>query len=462
MSAGALVPAGDLGGGAAVKVGRGLRALWLSLAVACLAVLAGALRPAPAAADPSSATVAAPSAVTVPAPPPPPAPRLPADAAGGAAGSVASSSGGSAAPPAPSALAQQQLQAMDTGAVAAFVDGIGSQLGSGTGFSWGSVSDFVQGKGLLRHPGRVLSALVGVFTGQLRQSLALLGRLLVLVVLAGVVRQIQGTFENEVVARIADTVVFLALGVVCLAGFTLSVHLAQSAVGDLSSFMVALLPAMIGLLVAGGSPATAGLLHPAMVAAVNAVGIVVRTVVFPLVLLSAVLDIVSALSPSFRLNSLSALMRQLSLGIMGLLFTVFLGVVAVQGAAGAVADGVALRAAKYATKTFVPVVGGMFADTAELVLTSGFLLRSGIGLVGLVTIALTMAIPVLKMMALWAVYRLAAALAPPVAGEGAAQVLGGVGGALVLLTVAVATVGLMCFLSLAVLVGAGRAAMALG
>jgi len=357
------------------------------------------------------------------------------------------------------ALAQAQLAGMDTQTIAGFVNAVGQQL-PGSGFGWASLGQFLQGQGVLRHPGTLLPALGSVFMGELRGSLTLLGQLLVLVVLAAVMRQIQAAFESETVGRVADAVVFLALGTICLAGFSIAVGLARAAVADLSSFMLALLPAIVGLLVATGSVTTAGLLQPAMVAAIDVVALVVRTVVFPLALLAAVLDIVGAFAPSFRLGGLSGLMRQVSVGVMGLLLTGFLGVVAVEGAAGSIADGVALRAGKYAVKTFVPVVGGMFADAAELVLTSGLLLRSGLGLLGLVAVALLVAIPVLKMLALWAVFRLAAAVAQPVGGDGVAQVLGGLGGALVLLTLAVAVVGMLCFLSLAVLVGAGGAAWA--
>jgi stage III sporulation protein AE len=307
----------------------------------------------------------------------------------------------------------------------------------------------------------VLNALLAVFAGQLRGSLRLLGELLVLVVFAAVLRQVQGAFEGEAVAAVADAAVFAALGAICLAGFALAVRLAQGAVTDLSSFMIALLPALVGLLAATGAPTTAGLLHPALLAGLEVVGMAVRAAVFPLLLLAAVLDIAGAFAPRFRLTSLAGLMRQAGLGLLGLLLTVFLGVVAVQGLAGAVADGVALRAAKYATKTFVPVVGGLFADAAEVVLSSSFLLRSGVGVVGLVAVALLVAVPVMKMLALWLVYRLSAALAQPVGGEGVAQVLGGVAGTLSLMTLAVGAIGLVCFLSLSVLVGAGGAAFAL-
>ena len=433
-------------GGLVAAVCRAL-ALAAFSAILCVGPAAAAA-PGPLAQNSPAAPV---DSTTPPVPPPAPAVLPDPGTQNASATGVAS--------PDPGDLADQQLAGMDTSSLASFVNTIGQML-PGTGLGWGSLTDLLHGRGVLRHPQVLLQALGGVFVGELRTSMGLLGKLLVLVVLAGVLRQIQGAFESEAVGRIADAVVFLALGALCLAGFGIAADLARRAIADLSSFMVALLPALVGLLAAGGSVTTAGLMHPLMVAAVNAVGLAVRAIVFPLALLAAVIDLVGAFAPSFKLSSLSALMRQIAVGVMGLLFTAFLGVVAVSGAAGSVADGVALRTGKYAIKTFVPVIGGMFADAAELVLTSGWLLRSGLGLLGLVAVAVLVAVPILKMLALWAIYRVGGAVAQPVGGEGVAQVLGGVGSALVLLTLAVAAVGLMCFLSLAVLVGAGSATWA--
>ena len=423
--------------------GRGTR--WWTLVLWVLAVWLVAAQPAAAAAAPPVASVATSTAQAA---------AGPAQAAAATAPGAPGVGGGKGLP-SPASLALKELGRLDTAPVQAFIERIDRELGPSAPLTWQSVRDFIEGRGLLRHPGRLLPALGGLFVGELRKSMGLLGKLLLLVVLAGVVRQIQGAFEGEAVGRIADAVVFLALGALCLVGFGLAVGMARGAIDDLSSFMLALLPAIVGLLASSGAWTAAGLVHPVMVAAIDGVGMLVRAVVFPLALLAAVLDITSALSPSFRLTSLAGLLRQVSVGLLGLAFTIFLGIVAVQGAAGSIADSVALRTAKYATRAFVPIVGGMLADMTDLVLTSSLLLRSGLGLVGLVCVALLVAIPVLKMLALWSIYRLAGALAQPVGGEAVAQVLGGVGSALVLLTTAVTVVGLMCFLSLAVLVGAG-------
>ncbi len=422
---------------------------WIAVWLLLVAALVALGPPVAAAAGVASASATATAGSTAGA----------ATAAGAGAAMGGGGAGGKPGLPSPASLALKELGRLDTAPVKAFIDRIDRELGPGAPLTWQSLRDFIEGRGLLRHPGRLLPALGGLFVGELRKSMGLLGKLLLLVVLAGVVRQIQGAFEGEVVGRIADAVVFLALGAICLVGFGLAVGMARGAIRDLSSFMLALLPAIVGLLASSGAWTAAGLMHPVMVAAIDGVGLLVREVVFPLALLGAVLDITSALSPSFRLTSLAGLLRQVSTGLLGLLFTVFLGIVAVQGAAGSIADSVALRTAKYATRAFVPIVGGMLADMTDLVLTSSLLLRSGLGLVGLVSVALLVAIPVLKMLALWSIYRLAAALAQPVGGEAVAQVLGGVSSALVVLTTAVTVVGLMCFLSLAVLVGAGGAGL---
>ena len=372
---------------------------------------------------------------------------------------AASATAQSASQASPAALAREQLANLDTSTISRFIDEAGQAI-PGAGFSWASLGQFLHGQGVLTHPERLFGALGNLFVGEVRGNLGLLARLLVLVVLSGILRQLHGAFEGEAIGRVADAAIFLALGLICLAGFRSAVGMARGAVQNLGSFMLALLPALVGLLAATGSVASAGLIHPALVAAVTAVGLLVQAVIVPLVVLAAVLDIVSAFSPEFRLTRLAGLIRQVGLGLLGLASTVFLGVVAVEGITGSVADGLALRTGKYAVKTLIPVVGGMLADTAELVLTSGLLLRSGLGLVGLVATALLVVVPLLKLLALALIYRGAAALAQPVGGDGVAAVLGGVGSAVVLLGAAVTVVGLMWFLSLAVLVGAGGAALA--
>ena len=54
--------------------------------------------------------------------------------------------------------------------------------------------------------------------------------------------------------------------------------------------------------------------------------------------------------------------------LLGLFFTIFLGVISVQGASAAVTDGITLKTAKFITGNFIPVIGRMFTDATDTVI----------------------------------------------------------------------------------------------
>jgi stage III sporulation protein AE len=144
------------------------------------------------------------------------------------------------------------------------------------------------------------------------------------------------------------------------------------------------------------------------------------------------------------------------LGVLGITLTLFIGVMAVQRAAGGVADSVTLRTAKYVASTFIPLVGKIFADTVEMVYASSFALRSILGVAGSVVIFVTVGFPLAKIVALILVYRLASALAQPVGGTPLAACLRSIAGSLVMAAVAVTAVALMFVISLAIMATASR------
>ena len=133
-----------------------------------------------------------------------------------------------------------------------------------------------------------------------------------------------------------------------------------------------------------------------MLVTVTTAGTLVKNVVLPLIFFAAVLDIVSHLSDRFQVSQLSGLMKTVAMGLLGLFSTVFLGVLSIQGVAGALGDSLAIRTAKFATDAFIPVVGGMFSDALEAVVSSSLLIKNAVGITGALAILLMLALPLLK------------------------------------------------------------------
>ena len=305
-------------------------------------------------------------------------------------------------------------------------------------------------------PKELASSVFNYCFQELAIGVSLMAKLIVMSMLCAVLTSVQLGFSREGISRLAYSVCYLAVAALALMSFMVAVDGARKLISDLVAAMLALLPVLVGLLASTGAFTSAGIFHPVSMAVIHWVGIIVTKLVFPLVLLAAVFESVNGLSPEFRISGLSALLRQVGLVILGVCLSVFLGTVAVLGTTGAIADGVTLRTTKFLSIALVPIMGKMFADAAEVVLGSSLLLKSAVGLAGSVGIALMVVFPIVKLILLVFVFRLSGAAVQPLGVEGVSRLLSGMGNSLAVVLLAVGTVAMMCFISIATLVSIGN------
>lgn len=289
----------------------------------------------------------------------------------------------------------------------------------------------------------------------------ILAKMLVLAVLCALLTNLSGSFEQSTVGVLAHSVGYIFLAVLALNVFNHALSAARLAMDNMTGVMYALLPLLLTLLAGVGAVTTAALFSPLMLFIINAVAVLAKDVILPLLLLTAVLDVTGCLSAKYRLTNLTGMFRQAGLFVLGVAWCLFLGVVAVQGAAGSVADGVSLRTAKFAAGTLIPVVGKMFADAVEVVMGATLLIKSVVGVFGVLLVFAVCAYPLVKILSLVVVIKLAGALAQPLGEEGIAKSLDAMGNNLLLLFGVVITTALMFFLTITMMVSAGSAAIML-
>lgn len=284
---------------------------------------------------------------------------------------------------------------------------------------------------------------------------SLLGKLVVLAVICAVLQNLMSAFEKSTTGKLAYAVSYMALISLAVGSFTLAVNIGREAIDNMVQFMQALLPLLLTLLAAMGGVASTALFHPIIFGSLTTIGTVIKVIVFPLIFFAAVLNILSNLSEKFQVSRLADLMKTVAMGVMGLCSTIFLGIFAIKGVAGSVTDGVAIRTAKFATDAFIPVVGGMFSDALDAVIGSSLLIKNAVGLAGVIIIFILTILPMLKIFAVAFVYKLAGALIQPVGDKQMASCLTDLGKSLLSIFAAVATVGLLFFFAITIVVGMG-------
>lgn len=311
--------------------------------------------------------------------------------------------------------------------------------------------------GLRLNPVELAREMLRYLLAEVLAQSRLLGQLIVLAVLCALLHNLAGSLSRAA-TDFGFLVAYIVIIFIGLQSFSIATDIGRSTLTSMSSFMLALLPLMSTMLAAVGAISSAALFHPVLITVVTLVVSLIEQVVFPLLFFAAVLAVVGRIIVEFPLSRVADLMRQGAMTVLGLFFTLFLGVMVIRGAIAPVADGVALRTTKFLAGSLIPVVGGMMADAMEVVVGGSLLIKNAVGVFGMATLLVMLAFPLLKIFALVIIYRVATALIQPISDARLVDALGTMAQTLTLLMATVATAALMFFVVITIVVGVGNLA----
>ncbi|WP_307196994.1 stage III sporulation protein AE [Neobacillus niacini] len=287
----------------------------------------------------------------------------------------------------------------------------------------------------------------------------LLGSLILLTIFSMFLQSMQNAFESSTISKVAYSIVYMVLVIIALNSFHIVIEYTNEAIASMISFVLALIPLLLALIASSGGIISAAFFHPVILFLMNISGMFMQFVILPLLFLATLLSIVSTMSDQYKVTQLAQLLRNWSIGLMGLFLTVFLGVISVQGASTAITDGVAIRTAKFVTGNFIPVIGRIFTDAADTVVSASGLLKNSVGIAGVAILLIIVAFPAFKILMIAFIYKFAAAILQPLGGGPVIKCLDIISKSVIYVFAALGIVSLMFFLSITVIVAAGNLTM---
>ena len=235
---------------------------------------------------------------------------------------------------------------------------------------------------------------------RVRRPLAVFAAVLGTVLLCALLEALRTTLWEGALAT-----VFGAVSVVCVAAAVagpISDCIAQTAgaIRDCARFMATFIPVFASVVTVGGQAVTATTYTAFLFAACQLVSQVVSTTLVPLMGVYLAFCMVGNLAPGVQVNAVAKAVKSLVTWALGLLLTVFVGLLSLQTMVASSSDTVASKTAKFLIGTFVPVVGGALSDAFST--TQGYmrLLKTAVGAFGILAAALTF-LPILLQTVLW-------------------------------------------------------------
>lgn len=247
----------------------------------------------------------------------------------------------------------------------------------------------------------VLKTLGEIVSQSVKNPLSALGMGIGVLLLCG----LMDTILPEKQPSMSGTVTFFAgLGMtaayVIPAGYTLSKT--ASTLQGMGGFMLAFVPVYAGMLILSGKTLTAGGSCTMVFGCCQVLVHLAKGVMVPLVGMFQALAVSECTLAGVNPVGFSSAVKKTVTWMLGILVTVFTGVLSLTGIINAAGDSMAQRTTRYFIGNMVPVIGGAISESMATLQGCFSLLKTGGGVLGLGVVAV-MALPVVLELLLWRV-----------------------------------------------------------
>lgn len=298
-----------------------------------------------------------------------------------------------------------------------------------------------------------------MFGKEITVSLKTLISILVIIVIHGILKSVTDNLENKNISQIIYFVQYILIVTLIMSNFTEIIKIVKNTADDLVGFINVLMPLLLTLMMYTGSIATTSLLEPIILFAINFIANLIKNILIPIVLIIVVFSIISKISEKMQIEKLSKFLKSSVVWVLGIVLTIFVGVVSLEGTLSSSVDGITAKTAKSAVSTIIPVVGKVLGDVVDSVLGCGLILKNAVGFVGVIVIIGICILPILKLTVLTFSYKLIASVSEVIADGKIVKLLDEVADIFKILLAILVTISFMVIIGTTLLIRMSNAGM---
>lgn len=260
----------------------------------------------------------------------------------------------------------------------------------------GTVSDMVESF----TPSVFLEKVWRTFRENLRAPVRLLVSLAGVLVLCALLESFGTSFSSGGVEAVFGVIVTVFISSIILDPIVGCIIDAREVIRDFGVFILTFIPVFAGLVTASGQPMTGAAYNLFLFWMCQVTARLVTAVFLPLLCAYLALSLISVVCPKLELGGLVGGIKTFVTWSLGLILTVFIGLLSIQTVVASGGDSIAARTTKFFISSMIPVVGGALSDLFAAAQGCIQLVRGTLGAFGILITALTF-LPVLIRTGTW-------------------------------------------------------------
>jgi len=227
----------------------------------------------------------------------------------------------------------------------------------------------------------VLKSAVNKLAPSISESAGICFSLITITILVSVIKNLPYSSDS-----IIKLVTALMISVSLLKPTNSLITLGIKTVQEISEYGKLLLPVMTAALAAQGGVTTSTVLYTGTALFNSILSSLISHIIVPMIYVYLCLSIANSAMEEDILKNMKQFIKWLMTWSLKIILYVFTGYIGITGVVSGTVDASAIKATKLAISGFVPVVGGIISDASETILVSAGLMKSTVGVYGLLAI----------------------------------------------------------------------------
>lgn len=292
------------------------------------------------------------------------------------------------------------------------------------------------------------SALLNLFFENILSLLPIISIIIAVALLGSMIQGLKPANNGKSISNIIHFVTYGVIVVLVLSITVKMVTLTTNTMQSMKSQMDAIFPLLLTLLTAVGGTTSTSVYQPAMAMLTGLIMNLFTYVLLPIFIFSVVFSVVSNLSNNVKLDKFTSFFNSTYKWLIGLIFTVFTAFLSIQGITAGSIDGISIRTARYAIRSYIPILGSYISDGMGLILVSSNLIKNAVGATGLFLLLATILSPLIQLILFMLALKLIAGILEPLGNKQIANFVSSLSKSLVLLIVLIIGLAFIYFIML--------------
>lgn len=261
-----------------------------------------------------------------------------------------------------------------------------------SGVDWNSIQSI--------QPNSVFSQILKMLGEGVQSPMKALLSLLGIMMLCALLNSMKINLGEKNMGGIMNLIGTLCICMVVITPIVQSIVKLTGVIQGASTFMMACIPVLVGIMIANGQTVTASSYNLLMLGTTNSISFLSAHFLAPCMNIFLGFSVVSAISPTLRLNTLCNTISKIVKWVLGFCMSVFTGLLTIQSLLGGSVDVTTNRTLRFVVSSFVPVVGSALGEALSTVQGCIKVLKGGVGAFGVLAVVF-MFLPILIECLLW-------------------------------------------------------------